>query len=67
LVQEGGVSRGKVNRIRQIFLSTGAVEAAEIQIANDIAKAKEQLKVLNDSESTHMLSWFADMLLSRKS
>ena len=67
LVQEGGVAKGKVNRVRQIFLSTGAVEAAEIQIANDIAKAKEQLKVLNDSESTHMLSWFADMLLGRKS
>jgi geranylgeranyl diphosphate synthase type II len=67
LVQDGGVSKGKVDRIRRIFLSTGAVEAAEFQIANDIAKAKEQLKVLNDSESTHMLSWFADMLLSRKS
>jgi geranylgeranyl diphosphate synthase, type II len=67
IVNEGGVSKSKVNRVRQIFLSTGAVESAEIQIANDIAKAKEHLKVLNDSESTHMLSWFADMLLGRKS
>ena len=67
LVDEGGVPKGKVARVRQIFLSTGAVEAAEVQIANDIAKAKEQLGALNDSESAHMLSWFADMLLSRKS
>jgi geranylgeranyl diphosphate synthase type II len=67
LIQEGGVSRGKVDRVRRIFVSTGAVEAAEVQIANDIAKAKEHLNVLNDSESVHMLSWFADMLLSRKS
>jgi len=67
IVHEGGISKSKVNRVRQIFLSTGAVEAAELQIANDIAKAKEQLKMLNDSESTHMLSWFADMLLGRKS
>jgi geranylgeranyl diphosphate synthase type II len=67
IVEEGGVSRGKVNRVRQIFLSTGAVEAAEVQIANDIGKAKDQLCVLNDSDSAHMLSWFADMLLSRKS
>ncbi len=67
LVEEGGVSKSKVDHVRRIFLSTGAVEAAEVQIANDIAKAKQQLSVLNDSESAHMLSWFADMLLSRKS
>lgn len=67
LVQNGGVSKGQVDRIRRIFLSTGAVEGAEIHVANNIAKAKEQLRVLKNSESAHMLSWFADMLLSRKS
>jgi len=67
IVNEGGAAKSKVDRVRRIYQSTGAVEAAEIQIANDIAKAKEQLKILNDSESAHMLSWFADMLLSRKS
>jgi geranylgeranyl diphosphate synthase type II len=67
LVQEGGVSKTKVNRVREIFRSTGAIEAAEVQITNDIAKAKEQLSALRDSESVQMLSWFADMLLGRKS
>jgi len=67
IVQEGGVAKGKVDRVRRIFVATGAVEAAEVQIANDIAKAKEQLNILKGSESAQMLSWFADMLLSRKS
>ena len=67
LVEEGGVPKARVNRVRQIFISTGAVEAAGIQIANDIAKAKDQLGVLEDTDSSRMLSWFADMLLSRKS
>ncbi|HEY6952607.1 MAG TPA: polyprenyl synthetase family protein [Bacteroidota bacterium] len=67
LVQDGGISKKHVDRIRRIFLSTGAVEAAGIHVANNIAKAKEQLKALNDTESAHTLSWFADMLLSRKS
>jgi geranylgeranyl pyrophosphate synthase len=66
LVDDGGVSKNRVDRIRRIFHSTGAVEAAGVQIANDIAKAKSQLSVLNDTESAQMLSWFADMLLSRK-
>jgi geranylgeranyl diphosphate synthase type II len=67
LVHEGGVTKASVNRVRDIFHSTGAIEAAEVQITNDIAKAKEQLGALKDSESVRMLSWFADMLLGRKS
>lgn len=67
LIEDGGVSKTKVDRVRQIYVSTGAVEAAKVHIASDIAKAKDQLRVLNHSESAHMLSWFADMLLNRKS
>ena len=67
LVDEGGTSKSKVDRVRRIFQTTGAIEAAGVQIANDIAKAKTQLSVLNDSESAQMLFWFADMLLNRKS
>ncbi len=67
IVAEGGTSKNRVARVREIYISTGAVEAAQARIAENIAKAKEQLCVLNGSESAHMLSWFADMLLNRKS
>jgi len=67
LVDDAGVPKRAVDRVRRIFHSTGAIEAAGVQIANDIAKAKSQLSVVKDSESAAMLSWFADMLLSRKS
>lgn len=67
IVSDGGVSKNKVSRVREVYVSTGAVESARAQIGENIARAKEQLSVLNGSESAHMLSWFADMLLNRKS
>ncbi len=67
LVREHGTSKRNVDRIRRIFHATGAVESAQRQISSDIAEAKEQLRVLRESESVRMLVWFTDMLLNRKS
>ena len=67
IVQNGGTSKRNVNSVRQIFYSTGAVDAAQRQIANDITEAKEKLRQLQESESVQMLAWFTDMLLNRKS
>jgi geranylgeranyl diphosphate synthase type II len=67
IVQNGGTSRKTVDRVRRIFRATGVIDAAQEQISGDIARAKEQLRRLRDSESVRMLGWFTDMLLNRKS
>ncbi len=67
IVQDGGTSKKNVNSVRRIFYASGAVDAAQRQITNDIAEAKEKLCLLKESESVRMLAWFTDMLLNRKS
>ncbi len=67
IVERGGTSRRSVDRVRRIFQSTGAVDAAQEQISADIAHAKERLRLLRNSDAVDMLSWFTDMLLNRKS
>ncbi len=67
IVQNGGTSRRNIGRVRRIFYETGAIEAAQEQIARDIDQAKEQLGILKESDAVRMLVWFTDMLLNRKS
>ncbi len=61
-----GVARSKVPRIRAIYESTGAIDAALHRIEADTADAKRQLQRLQSSDATSMLQWFSDMLLNRK-
>ena len=67
VITNRGVPKSKVPRIRAIYQSTGAVDAARKRIENDIDEAKRQLRRLRSSEATSMLHWFSDMLLNRKS
>lgn len=66
LIAKRGVPPSKVPRIRAIYESTGAIDAALGRIAADIDEAKRQLRRLRSSEATSMLHWFSDMLLNRK-
>lgn len=66
LIAERGVPSRKVPRIRAIYKSTGAIDAALGRIGADIDEAKRQLRRLRSSEATAMLHWFSDMLLNRK-
>jgi geranylgeranyl diphosphate synthase type II len=67
VITKRGVPRSKVPRIRAIYHSSGAVDAALERIRNDIDEAKQQLRRLRSSDATSMLHWFSDMLLNRKS
>ncbi|HTP13865.1 MAG TPA: polyprenyl synthetase family protein [Bacteroidota bacterium] len=67
IVERGGTSRRSVDRVRRIFQSTGAIDAAQEQISTDITRAKERLGLLRRSDAVDMLGWFTDMLLNRKS
>jgi geranylgeranyl diphosphate synthase type II len=66
VISRRGVPRSKIPRIRAIYESTGAIDAALGRIAEDIDGAKRQLRRLRSSEATSMLHWFSDMLLNRK-
>jgi len=66
VISRRGVPRSKIPRIRAIYESTGAIDAALGRIAADIDGAKRQLGRLRSSEATSMLHWFSDMLLNRK-
>ena len=66
VVVQKGVPKSKVPRVRAIYESTGAIDAALTRIETDIADAKRQLQRLQRSDATSMLEWFSDMLLNRK-
>jgi len=66
VVAKRGIRKSSIPRIRSIYQSTGAIDAAIKRVRENIEEAKHQLHRLRSSESTLMLHWFSDMLLNRK-
>lgn len=65
VTRNGGVSRKKIGEFRRIYVETGAVDASRQRIADDIDRAKRELKKLRPSAARDMLDWFTEMLLHR--
>ena len=66
VVAKRGVRASAIPRIRAIYESTGAIDAAVQRVRDDIEEAKHQLGRLRISDATSMLRWISDMLLNRK-
>lgn len=66
VVAKRGIRKSAIRRVRAIYQSTGAIDAAIQRVRDDIEEAKDQLRRLRSSEATSMLQWFSDMLLNRK-
>jgi geranylgeranyl diphosphate synthase type II len=65
LVRNGGIPAAKIARIKKIFESSGAIDAARQSIHTDIDEARKHLRRLNRSEAVSMLEWLSEMLLNR--
>jgi geranylgeranyl diphosphate synthase type II len=59
------VSPAHVRRIRDIYESSGVVDAARRRIAGDIRRATRELGCLPAGDGRAMLHWLTDMLLHR--
>lgn len=66
VVAKRAIHKSAIPRIRAIYESTGAIDAAIQRVRDDIEEAKHQLSRLRSSEATAMLHWFSEMLLNRK-
>ena len=65
VVEKRKISDEHVKRIRRVYQSCGALEAAKDRITGDIRRAKATLDALRPGEGKSMLLWLTDMLLHR--
>jgi geranylgeranyl diphosphate synthase type II len=61
----GAISRAMVNRVRRLYVSTGAVDEVRRNIASATRAAQRALSGIPDGRGKAMLSWLADELVER--
>lgn len=66
LSKNGRVGKSAVREFKRILESSGAIDAAQKHIREDIGAAKRHLEGLRASPAREMLFWFTDMLLHRQ-
>lgn len=65
IFRNGGASKKKVDEVRRIYYSAGAIERTRTHIETEILRAKRELQKLQPTEARMMLFWVTDMLLNR--
>lgn len=67
LQRRNGISAGMINRVRNIYLETGALAGAARAIERSTARAEQSLDPIRPGKGKEMLLWLSHRLLDRVS
>ncbi|MCX6137356.1 MAG: polyprenyl synthetase family protein [Ignavibacteriales bacterium] len=65
IMMNGGTSRRNVPAVRAIYERHGVLASAQKEVAQSIARADRELKILKPGPAREMLYWFSEMLANR--
>ena len=65
IFMNGGTSRRNVPAVRKIYEHYGVLASAQKMVAQSIARADKELKILRPGQAREMLYWFSEMLANR--
>jgi len=65
IFMNGGTSRRNVPAVRKIYELYGVLASAQKMVAQSIARADKELKILRPGQAREMLYWFSEMLANR--